>query len=134
LASLFFGVIHAILQQSISATVVGMVIGYIAIKTGSLLPAVLYHFTHNTLTLLMSRIDAATVESHPALQLVFRRFEDQGQVTWMYDPMFAAIALTLATAIALWYKSLPYRRTREEDLQQALSEQDFGSRFSAKPI
>lgn len=133
LASLFFGVIHAILQQSISATVVGMVIGYIAIKTGSLLPAVLYHFTHNTLTLLMSRIDAATVESHPALQLVFRRFEDRGQVAWMYDPMFAAIAFTLATAIALWYKSLPYRRTREEDLQQALSEQDFGSAFSAKP-
>lgn len=132
LASLFFGIIHAILQQSISAAVVGMVLGYIAIKTGSLLPAILYHFTHNALTVLISRIDQSTVESQPALQLVFRRFTDQGETAWMYDPLFAVILFVLGTAIALWYKSLPYRRTREEDLQQALSEQDFGSTLAAK--
>ncbi len=51
ISSLLFGVTHGILQQSISATLVGMVIGYIVVQTGSLLPGIAFHLVYNSLGL-----------------------------------------------------------------------------------
>ena len=49
ISSLLFGVTHGILQQSISAALVGIVIGYVAVQTGSLLPGIVFHLVYNTL-------------------------------------------------------------------------------------
>ncbi|MFW6171664.1 MAG: ABC transporter permease subunit/CPBP intramembrane protease, partial [Planctomycetota bacterium] len=54
ISSLFFGITHGILQQSISAVMLGMVLGFVAIQTGSLFPAIIFHFTYNSLGLLCS--------------------------------------------------------------------------------
>ena len=62
LTSVFFGVTHSILQQSLSACVVGIVIGYIAVKTGSLLPGVLYHLAHNGLSVALGRVTPEVLE------------------------------------------------------------------------
>src|SRR5439155_9671023 len=56
LASVFFGLAHGILQQSLGAAVIGAVIGYIAVKSGSLLPGILYHGVHNSLSVLIGRL------------------------------------------------------------------------------
>jgi len=49
ISAVFFGVIHGILQQSISATLLGCLLGLIAVRTGSLYPCIAYHFTHNAI-------------------------------------------------------------------------------------
>jgi sodium transport system permease protein len=49
LAALFFGMAHTIVQQSIAAAAVGLVIGYIAVQTNSLVPCILFHMMHNGL-------------------------------------------------------------------------------------
>ena len=49
LSAVFFGMAHGIIQQSLSAAVLGMVIGYIAVQTGSLVPCMLFHVTYNAL-------------------------------------------------------------------------------------
>lgn len=51
-SSLFFGIAHQLLQQSIAAFVVGMMIGYMSIQTKSIFPCMLYHLIHNSLPLL----------------------------------------------------------------------------------
>ena len=51
-SSLFFGIAHMMLQQSIPAFAVGMLIGYVSIKTKSIFPCMLYHLIHNSLPLL----------------------------------------------------------------------------------
>ena len=51
-SSLFFGIAHQLLQQSISAFVVGLLIGYIAVQTKSIFPCMIYHLIHNSLPLL----------------------------------------------------------------------------------
>ena len=51
-SSLFFGIAHQLLQQSIAAFVVGLLIGYMSIKTKSIFPCMLYHLIHNSLPLL----------------------------------------------------------------------------------
>ena len=54
--ALFFGLAHAILQQSLIAVLVGVVIGYIAVQTGSILPCMVFHVVHNSLMLSLSRL------------------------------------------------------------------------------
>ncbi len=54
ISSLLFGIAHQMLQQSISAFLVGMLIGYISIQANSILPCMLYHLIHNSLPLLVA--------------------------------------------------------------------------------
>src|SRR5205807_124351 len=49
LTAVFFGIAHGIIQQSISAAALGLVLGYIAVQTGSLVPCMLFHMTFNGL-------------------------------------------------------------------------------------
>lgn len=52
IASLLFGIAHQMLQQSIAAFVVGMLIGFVSIKCNSIFPCMLYHLIHNSLPIL----------------------------------------------------------------------------------
>jgi sodium transport system permease protein len=116
LTAAFFGAVHLVLQQSIGAFVVGIVLGYIAVKTGSLLPAVAYHATHNTMSLLSQRITDDLVHQQWWLRLVFERATDgEG---WTYTSWWTIVATFLGLALLLWYKSLPYEATREEVIER----------------
>lgn len=53
-SSLLFGIAHQMLQQSIAAFAVGMLIGYLSIKTNSIFPCMAYHLVHNSLPLLVA--------------------------------------------------------------------------------
>ena len=103
LSSVFFGVIHGMLQQSLAAALVGVVIGYVAVQTGSLLPGVLFHLTYNSLSMTMARITSETVESYPLLGWLFRPAVSETLGSgyayhWQY-----LIAATLASAALLWW-------------------------------
>lgn len=57
LSALFFGAAHAVIQQSIITFGVGVVLGIIAVQTRSLIPCILYHATHNGLSVIVSNAD-----------------------------------------------------------------------------
>ncbi len=115
LTAAFFGAVHGILQQSIGAFVVGLMLGYIAVKTGSIWPAIAYHCTHNTLSVVSQRISDAQYHSHLGLQLlVERNAEGTG---WSYTNGATLLATLFGVAILLWYKSLPYEATQEEAME-----------------
>ena len=68
--SLFFGIVHGMLQQSINACILGMVLGSLAVQTGSLLPCVLFHATHNALQIVgSSALTTEFLQRHPGLDL-----------------------------------------------------------------
>ena len=48
LTSILFGVAHAVFQQSIVTFFVGCVLGFIAVRTGSIFPCIAYHAVHNS--------------------------------------------------------------------------------------
>jgi sodium transport system permease protein len=121
LTSLFFGLAHGILQQSLGAAVIGVVIGYIAVKSGSLFPGVLYHAVHNSLSVLIGRLTPDVIDSQPALKLIFQQGSEAGQFIYRWPAML--IAATLAGCLLWWLKSLPYHRFAEERLQEALDSQ-----------
>ncbi len=49
--ALFFGMTHPVLQQAIGACAVGMVIGFLAFRTGSILPPMAFHLVYNAISL-----------------------------------------------------------------------------------
>jgi sodium transport system permease protein len=121
LTSVFFGLAHGILQQSLSAFFVGMVIGYIAVKTGSIWPGILYHLVHNSLGISLGRISADSIQSHDWLRFVF---EPAGEGDLIYRWPVAIVAALVGGGIIWWLKSLPYHHTAEECLQEALDHQN----------
>jgi sodium transport system permease protein len=118
ISSLFFGITHAVFQQSIVAFMVGLVIGYIAVQTGSLLPGMLYHVTHNSLMVLTLAITAESFQQYPALGYLLRKVPDgEGYIASIPVALVAAV---IVAAILYWFRKLPYAKTPEESLQDAI--------------
>ena len=63
LTSILFGIAHGVLQQSVITSVVGVVMAIIAVQTKSIFPCMLFHLTHNSMTVLLSSAKANVVES-----------------------------------------------------------------------
>jgi sodium transport system permease protein len=65
LSSLLFGLIHGLIQQSIAAGLFGLLLGWIAVRTGSVIPCIAMHALHNLLGILIIR-QLATTEAPPS--------------------------------------------------------------------
>ena len=63
ISAALFGIAHGILQQSIMASFVGIVLGVISVQTRSLFPCVGYHAMHNSLPVLMGIFPSHSLES-----------------------------------------------------------------------
>jgi sodium transport system permease protein len=116
--AIFFGLTHAILQQSIIACLVGVVIGYLAVQTGSLLPCIAFHMVHNTLALASSQITPELVDRSPLLRsMVHSVGENAG-----YGYNWAVVAVASCATIGLlgWFGRLTYEKSDEEILQEAI--------------
>jgi len=120
-AALFFGLAHGLLQQSLSACAVGLVIGYVVVKTGSLWPGVLFHMTHNGLAVLQTRLTAEMIQSQPLWRWLFVPGTEVGELVYSI-PTTVALGV-VGLALLAWLARLPYRRLAEERLQDALDHQ-----------
>jgi sodium transport system permease protein len=123
ISSLFFGIVHGILQQSISACVLGLVLGYIAVQTGSILPCMLFHVTHNALQILSSAtFTAEFLVEHPAMRIFFTESPSlPGALS--YRIPFVVVSILASGLLLRWFRSLPFSPTPEERLQDALDHQ-----------
>ncbi len=97
-SSLLFAAAHGILQQSLVTFFVGVVLGFIAVRSGSLLPCIAYHFVHNTLSIGMAQLDVAVVEHSRWLTGLYAT--EAHHVTG-YQPLATISALLMAT-ILMW--------------------------------
>ncbi len=119
ISSVLFGLAHGILQQSIAATLVGIVIGYLAVQTGSLLTCIGFHLVYNSMSLVMSLRVAAAMDEQHWLGWIFER---QGESVMYHWPL-VIVGVVLAALLLRWFHRLPYTRTEEEQLQEALDKQ-----------
>jgi sodium transport system permease protein len=114
LSSLFFGITHLVIQQSLVAALVGCVIGYIAVQTGSLWPGILFHFAHNSIGLL-----AGDLGKLPhADWFVNVSADGDYQFQWWVVMLSALVSFLLLQ----WFRRLPYAKTPEESLQEAIDQ------------
>ena len=116
LSSLFFGISHAIFQQSIVAFFVGLVIGYIAVQTASIVPCMVYHVVHNSLALLANRLEMGWFDAYPWLQSLL--FNADGSISYHWSLMLMSALCTVG--LLAWFRRLPYPKSEEESLQERI--------------
>ncbi len=119
LSAVAFGGVHLFLQQKIAAAAVGLVIGYLAVQTGSLLPCIVFHAGHNSLQVLVHCWAAAG----GARDSVLGRWLGGDEPLAYHWGTVAGCAL-VAAAILWRLHGLSYRRTPEEQLEEARRRQD----------
>ncbi len=127
ISSVFFGILHGVLQQSIVASTVGLVIGYLAVQSGSIFPCMLFHLVHNSLTVVSAVLSPEELGYNPLPEWIAR------DVGGAYAFSVPAVVLSglLSIGILAWFRSLPYDRTAEETLQDALEHQTSAAHIAA---
>ncbi len=99
LTSVAFGMAHAVIQQSIITFVVGVILGWIAIRTRSIIPCILYHLTHNAITVCISMVSASAVANSSVLGWIMTSHDGE-HFTYALIP--AIIMSLLGTAMFVW--------------------------------
>lgn len=102
ISAAIFGLIHGNLWQAIPAFLIGLILGYVYYKTGSLKLTMLMHCVNNTLSVIISRIP------------VFEEAEFFADVMspWAYVTAIIAFAAVLASGLVI-IRSIP---TKEGNL------------------
>jgi len=111
ISAVVFGISHGVLQQSISATVMGILLGWVSWRTNSVLPTMLIHVINNGLSVSLPRIAQA---DFPGKLFIFSPGSEIA-----YQPMWSFICITFVMAILVIFGSL-----RPDPAQQASSSQD----------
>ena len=114
LSSVAFGLVHPILQQQIAAAAVGLVLGYLAVQTGSLVVCMVFHATYNGLALAISNLSQ---QSNSNFAQAWQSWIFHGEES--FQPWVLVLSALGTVLILLWLHRLPYQRTREEKLQEA---------------
>ncbi len=95
--AVMFGISHGVLQQSITATAMGLLLGWIALRTGSVLPGILIHFTNNALSVSLARI----AESQWEGASIFLTTAEAGEAS--YQPMWIVVSMAIAITCLLFF-------------------------------
>jgi sodium transport system permease protein len=119
LTAVFFGMAHGLIQQSMSAAAMGMVIGYIAVQTGSLLPCILFHVSYNALMFAIPFWPEFAAD-RPMLGRLFHEVAP-GQILYNWPVLIACGAGS--ALLLMWLRQLPYQATREEQIHDARARQ-----------
>lgn len=124
-SAIFFGLAHFVLQQSIVAAVLGMVIGYLVVQTGSILPGMIFHFIHNGLLVTFGWMSQRAAASNQSLRLdgwewFVRSSAEEG---WRFQWPAVAFAAAMTLGLLTYFRRLPYEQSKEESLQESLERQ-----------
>jgi sodium transport system permease protein len=106
--SIFFGLTHQILQQSLVACLVGIVIGYLAVQSNSIFPAMLFHVVNNSLAVVVAR---STI-LHDLLA------RDAGYPTRFW--ILTAVSTLAASLVLYGFHRLPWQKSEEEERREAI--------------
>jgi sodium transport system permease protein len=114
ISALFFGFTHTVLQQSISASFMGLVLGYIAWRTGGVVCTMVVHAINNTLSLSFAWSGANGVEVPSAMGWAITNQEGglAYESTWLTCSMVLSIGLLLIIS----RRSAPPRQLPKTDL------------------
>jgi sodium transport system permease protein len=120
ISAIFFGISHGLLQQEISAFVLGLLLGFLAVRCGSILPGMIFHFLHNSMTVLAAKITPDLIERFPFLGLLVHPTSEGPSYQW---PVYL-IGGVASLALLGWFTWFPEARTADELLQEAFASTD----------
>ena len=99
LSSLFFGLSHGVLQQTITASTMGVLMGWIAYRSGGVGCTIAFHCVHNSISMLM----AAQSSRGSSVPQWLSWAVTSPQAQWSYTPAWMALSVVLAICLLLWF-------------------------------
>jgi len=111
ITALIFGIFHVLtgnallIERFVPTTFLGLILGWIAYRTGSVIPGMVMHFVHNGLLELVAHY-------HDRLEFLGQGLENQSHLppSWL----LTATAIALLGAAILWFASPPRRDIASE--------------------
>ena len=102
LSAIAFGAVHMLPQQVFYATLLGLVLGLLAIRTQSIWPGLAFHFTFNGIAVLRERWTAS--EQLPAWSDVFLSVDGDNllQFNWPLLAIAAVVSVSLLVLVCRW--------------------------------
>jgi sodium transport system permease protein len=108
LSSIAFGMIHMIPEQVFNTTLLGLVLGTLAVRSRSLLPCVLFHFLNNALGVFHGRFGAEWYNT--ILSPTFFALDD-GELRYRWPTLVVCITLAVPLLVWLFWPPRPQDRT-----------------------
>ena len=115
--SLFFGFTHGVLQQSLIACLLGTVLGFLAVQSGSILPGVIFHLVHNALAVANSRIMPEMLPDSPVLKNLVTSADGGG---FLFQWPLVVVGSLAAVLLLTWFGRLNGPKSQEEALAEAI--------------
>ena len=102
----------------------GMILGYIAVQTGSIVPCMVFHVCHNALAVVGARITPDMLSKWPSLNNTIFPSSGVGGCSFGWTVILAG--LLAAFLLLAWFRRLPWRQSSEEAMQEAIRRGDQG--------
>ena len=122
-SALLFGLTHGILQQSLIASLLGVVLGYLAVQSGSILPGMVFHVCHNTLAVANSRHHLRMFRNWPLAADDCHARQRRRMRVRVAGGRGRGVAGLLLLA---WFGRLPGPKSAEESLEEAIERGQHG--------
>lgn len=124
LSAVLFGITHGVVQQSMIACVLGVVLGFLAVQSGSILPGIVFHLVHNTLAVANGRITADMITDAPLLRGFVTPVQGGG---CSFEWPLVVVATLSAVLLLLWFGRLNSPKSQEEALEDSIERGEQGS-------
>lgn len=123
-AAVFFGMSHGIaIQQAIAAVLIGLVIGYLAVQSGSIFPGMAFHVVHNGIVVALTLPAVAVwLEEHPEWKRLTTFDAESGVLSMGNHWLVVAGGIVTAGIILRQFAKLPHALSYEEELAATIRE------------
>ena len=99
LTSILFGLSHGVLQQTITASVIGVLLGWLAFRTGGVACTIVFHCVHNGISMLLAA-HSSRGSSVPSM-LSWALESNNGQIA--YSSSWCTLSVGIAITLIAWF-------------------------------
>lgn len=111
-SALLFGIIHMIPKQQFNASLLGLVLGLLAVRSKSLIPCMLFHLIFNGTQVYISSLDASILENEVFRQIVMT--SDNPETPMQFHPAIVVLCVTTSAALIYWLLKHGERRNASD--------------------
>ena len=100
LSSLLFGLSHGVLQQTITASTIGLLLGWLAYRTGGVACTIVFHCVHNSLSMLLATHSSRNASTAPWLSWFIENTDGHLGYTSVWCTISVGVSITLIAWVA----------------------------------
>jgi sodium transport system permease protein len=98
ITSILFGLSHGVLQQTITASVIGVLLGWIAYRTGGIACTIVFHVVHNSISMILAGQSSRNGQVPQWISWAIETSEGR----WIYTSTWCTLSIGMAITLIAW--------------------------------